>query len=123
MSLSMSGHIDDTFRSLSASRIAKSGGGYVNGFPVQGSEQKIPHIVNVQTVTDREIQHLDIGGRRISDVRKIYVNDGVLAEINEADDWEFDANGRGQERYETLSMDSRPWRDYCRVIVVLRDER
>ncbi len=121
MSLNMSGHIDVTFKSLLANRIVKSGG-YVNGLPVQSDGDKTPHSVNVQPLTAREIQHLDVGGRRISDIRKIYVNDGLLAEIQPADEWEFDANGRGQERYETVDLDSRPWRNYCRVVVALRDQ-
>jgi len=123
MSLNMQGHIDGDFKSVSASRISRTGGGYVDGFPVKGIEKKSPHTVNVQPLTQREISNLKTGGRRISDYRKIYVNDGVLAEISEADDWMFDANRRGAERYETVSMDNRPWRNYCKIVVVLRDEQ
>lgn len=123
MSLNMYGHVNGDFRSIAANRISRTGGGYVDGLPVKGVESSSPHSVNIQPLTQREIDNLKTGGRRISDYRKIYINDGVLAEISEADDWSFDANGRGQERYETVSMDNRPWRNYCKVVVVLRDEQ
>lgn len=122
MSLNMLGHIDGVFESIPARRISKTGGEYVDGFHSPGVEKKTPHTVTLQRVKDREIAHLNTGARRISDYRKIYINDGVLAEISEADDWEFNANGRGVERYEAVSMDNRPWRNYCRIVVALRDE-
>lgn len=121
MSLNMQGHIDNTFRSIKASRI-KQDGSYVDGLPVKVDGESTPHTVTVQPLSDREINYMPLGGRRISDFRKIYVNDGLLAEISEADDWEMNANGRGNERYETVSMDNRPWRNYCKIVVVLRDK-
>ncbi len=122
MSLDMLGHVDDTFRSIPVVRIAKSGGGFDDGgFPVSGSESRSNHVATVQPLNQREIDNLKIGGRRIVDARKLYINDGSTAEISEADDWEFDANSRGLERYEAMSVDNRPWRNYCKVMVILRD--
>jgi len=119
--LDMGGHIDDDFRSISALRVSKSAS-YVDGLPVYGAETTSPHTVTIQPLTAREIGQLDTGARRVSDYRKICVNDGMMAEIQTSDDWEFDSNGRGVERYESVSVDNRPWRNYCKIVVALYDK-
>lgn len=119
--LDMAGHIDADFVSVPAVRISKTAT-YVDGIPVSTPESRTDHTVTIQPASSRDVIHIDIGARRISDYRKIYINDGLIANIQEADDWEFDANGRGAERYETVSLDNRPWRNYCKAVVALYDE-
>lgn len=118
MSLDMQGHIDDVFESTPADRIAKTGGAYVDGIWTDGTETTTPHKVTIQPATDKEIQALSSGSERILDMRRVYVNDGVLASISQADDWVFDG-----QRFKTVKLDNRPWRNYCKIIVSRYDEQ
>ena len=117
MSLDMQGHIDDVFESFQAVRYSKTGGSRdADGVWVPGSETTSNHSVTAQPVSDREFNALSNGNERIQDTRKIYVNDGVDASIQEADEWEF----LGQ-RWRCLSLDNRPWRNYCKAVVTRLD--
>jgi hypothetical protein len=118
MSLDMFGQIDDVFVSIPADRISKSGGAYVDGIFVPGVETVTPHTVTIQPASDREIAALSGGGERVVDLRRVYVNDGVLASISEADDWSFDG-----QLWKTVKLDNRPWRNYCKAIVSRYDEQ
>ena len=115
----MSGHIDGVFKSVDATRTGKSGGAYVDGLWVPGVETDNPHTVNIQPLTEKEIQSLSIGAERIGDMRKIYVNDGDMYNIAESDIWAF--TGIDGE-FKTVSLDNRPWRNYCRIVVSRIDE-
>lgn len=119
MSLNMSGHIDGIFKSVDATRSGKSGGAYVNGHWVAGVETTNAHNVNLQPLNEKEIQSLSIGAERIGDMRKIYVNDGDMYNIAESDIWTF--TGIDGE-FKTVSLDNRPWRNYCKAIVSRIDE-
>ncbi|MCK5126780.1 MAG: hypothetical protein KAR42_11040 [candidate division Zixibacteria bacterium] len=112
--LDMSGHIDDTFQSTGATRYSSVGGAYVNGRYVDGTETVSPHKVNLQPATIKQIEALNQGGERVVDVRNVYVNDGELYKISQADEWVF-VNVDG--RFKCHSLDSRPWRNYCRAVV------
>ena len=118
MSLDMFGHIDDTFESTIAARIPVTGS-YVNGKWVDASNTATPHTVNLQSASDKEIQALNDGGERIVDVRRVYVNDGILANIAPSDDWTFE-NVDGV--FKTVKLDNRPWRNYCKIIVSRKDD-
>jgi len=112
MSLDMFGTIDAVFVSIPATRYGKTAGGYVDGIWVEGAETATTHVVNIQPATDREIDSLSDGGERINDLRRMYVNDGILTSISEADDWEFEG-----QRWKTIKTDNRPWRNYCKIFV------
>lgn len=118
MSLNMQGHIDSVFKSVSATRISKAGGSYVNGVWVPSPETRGSYTVNMQPLNDKEIYFLSIGAERVQDVRKIYVNDGDLESIGINDDWEI----LGQ-RWKAIRTDNRPWRKYCRIIVERYDDQ
>jgi hypothetical protein len=118
MSLDMQGFVDDVFVSLPATRYALSGGGYVNGLWVDGTSTTTSHTVNIQPLSEREIQNLSAGGERIGDSRKLYINDGTTASVSQADEWEFDG-----QRWKCIKLDNRPWRNYCKVIVSRFDEQ
>lgn len=118
--LNMKGHIDSVFVSTPANRIRKTGGAYVDGKWVDGSEVTTPHNVTLQPLTEREIQNLNIGAERIGDMRKVYVNDGDLYKISQADDWVF----TGVDGvFKTVKLDNRPWRNYCKAIVSRYDDQ
>ncbi len=118
MSLDMSGHIGPVFKSGQATRTSFVDGGYVDGLWVDGTSVTTPHTVTVQPASDREIETLEKGGDRVVDARRIYVNDGLLAEITQADTWTFD----GQE-WKCYKLDNRPWRNYCKIIVARFDDQ
>lgn len=110
--LDMAGMIDDTFQSIPATRTAMTGGGYVNGIWVDGVVTTEAHKVTIQSASDREIDFLSQGGERILDLRRIYVNDGDLYKISSADTWNFDG-----QAWKSISLDNRPWRNYCKIFV------
>lgn len=121
MSLDMSGFIDETFESLEAVQVTTTGGDYVEGIWVDGVETRDTYSVNLQPLTDREINTLEIGNERINDYRKIYINDGEYRNLSPAAMWEFDANGVGVETYKAINTDVRVWRNYAKIIVVKED--
>ena len=118
MSLDMFGQIDAVFTSIPATRVSQSGGSYVDGVWVPGGTTSTQHTVNIQPATDREIDSLSGGGERIVDLRRVYVNDGVLTDIAPADEWEFDG-----QRWKTIKLDNRPWRNYCKIFVSRYDQQ
>jgi hypothetical protein len=119
MSLDMAGHIDSTFESVSATRTSYTGGGYVDGKWVEGSSVDTPHAVNIQPLSDKERRTLQEAGERVVDARKVYVNDGDLYSISEADTWAL--SGIDGE-FKAVSMDNRPWRNYCKIVVSRKDD-
>lgn len=123
VNLSMSGHIDDVFTSGVGTRVAKSGGGYVDGKWVAGSEATTTHTVNIQPLNQKDINFLQLGGERVQDTRKVYVNDGTSAVIMEADQFTFvDSSGDAIDgTFKAYSVDNRPWRDYCKFYAVRLD--
>ena len=122
-SIDMGGHIDDVFQSGTGFRVAKSGGGYVSGIWEDGTEAVTPHKINIQPLNQKDINFLQLGGERIHDTRKIYVNDGVSPSISEADTWALvDVNGNSiNGTFKAYSLDNRPWRNYCRFYAVRLD--
>jgi hypothetical protein len=123
MSLDMFGFIDDVFVSIPANQITLTGGGYdTDGIWQDGTETSSPYTVTIQPISDREIQSLQIGGERVVDYRKIYVNDGDFHALSPDAYWEFDANNRGVERYKVVKDDIRVWRNYAKLIVCLQDK-
>ena len=118
MSLDMLGHIDDCFESVPATRTSNAGGAYIDGLWVDGGTTSEPHKVTLQPLSDKEIDNLDIGGRRILDSRRVYVNDGDLYSITPADTWAFEGV---DGVFECKGLDNRPWRNYCKVLAVRLD--
>lgn len=118
MSLNMTGHIDAVFKSVDAT-FTSIDGSYVDGIwtpviaaPVTG------YRVNIQPLSEREIDFLERGGERIVDPRRIYVNNGDLNLITLDGEWFF----LGQ-RWKVIKTDNRPWRNYCKVIVSRFDDQ
>lgn len=118
MSLDMRGHIDGTFRTMDATRTIHVGS-YVGGIWVESSATSVSHDVTLQALTDKEIQTLSIGGERINEAYRIYINDGETGNLSPSDTWQF--NGL-TGTFKAVKTDNRPWRNYCKVIVSLQDE-
>lgn len=118
MSLSMEGHIDDVFVSVAASRTVDVGGQLVEGIWTTGTSDTKPYVVNIQPASDREIDFIRQGGERITDVRRIYINQGEMQLIDQTGTWEF----LGQQ-WKATKCDNRYWRNYCKVIVMRIDDQ
>ena len=121
-SLDMGGFIDADFKSIPANQISQTGGAYDGeGLWVPGAETTTSYIVNIQPLSPREIDSLQIGGERVKDYRRIYINQGDFQALSPKAFWEFDANNKGTERYKVISGDIRQWRNYAKIIVCLID--
>lgn len=119
MSLDMEGTIDDVFESVPATRTGKTNVFGDDGRPVVVKGAPNEHKVTIQALSNKELQSLSLGAERTNDIRKIYVNDGDLYSIDAADEWTFlGITGT----FRTIALDNRPWRNYCRAIVALKDE-
>lgn len=117
MSLSMKFHIDNVFKSVPAVHIGKSGA-YIDGIWQEVQSAPVDFQVNIQPLSDKELDFLQRGGERIIDPRKIYVNTGDLNSIELSGEWIF----LGQ-RWKIIRTDNRPWRSYCKVIVDRFDQQ
>lgn len=121
-SLDMGGFIDSDFVSIPANQISQTGGSYDgDGIWVPGAETTTAYTATIQPLSDREIDSLQVGGERVKDYRKIYVNNGDFHALSPKAFWEFDANNNGTERYKVISGDIRQWRNYAKIIVCLID--
>ena len=118
MSLSMIDHIDAVFQSVPATRTVAGAGAWVNGVWVPCADVTHPYIVTIQPATDQELQFLNQGAERFTDVRRVYINEGNMELINETGDWEFLG-----KRWKSIKCDNRYWRDYCKVFVSKYDEQ
>lgn len=118
MPIDMEGHIDGVLESIPAVRRDKTGS-FVEGIWTEGVlGAPVPYTVNIQPASDREIDFLQKGGERITDVRRVYINDGDMESITMAGQWEFLG-----VQWKTVKTDNRWWNNYCKVLVVLIDDQ
>ena len=118
MSLNMEGQIDGVFESVEASRTVDTSGAWVDGIWTPGTPSTAPYIVNIQPASDREVDFLRQGGERITDARRIYINQGDMQLIDQTGTWTF----LGQQ-WKAVKCDNRYWRNYCKVIVMRIDDQ
>lgn len=118
MSLNMEGQIDGVFESVEASRTVDTGGAWVDGIWTPGMPSTTPYIVNIQPASDREVDFLRQGGERITDARRIFINQGEMQLIDQTGTWTF----LGQQ-WKAVKVDNRYWRNYCKVIVMRIDDQ
>jgi len=118
VSLDMRGHIDGTFRTMDATRTIHVGS-YVDGIWVETSATAVTHDITLQALSDKEIQTLSIGGERINEAYRIYINDGDTSNLTPSDTWQFSGI---PGTFKALKSDNRPWRSYCKIIVSRQDE-
>jgi hypothetical protein len=82
---------------------------------------------NVQPVSDKEIEFLQIGAERINDVRVIHRNDGkgisVSTDGNLADILVFaETTDKPVTWWKSIATDFRPWHNFCRAVVAKLDQ-
>jgi hypothetical protein len=121
-SIDMGGHIDDVFQSGVGTRTTKTGD-YFEGIWIDGLPDVTTHKVNIQPLNQEDINFLTLGGERIQDTRKIYVNDGVNYAISDKSTWTFvDIDGNPIDGiFKTISLSNRPWRRTCKLYAVRLD--
>ena len=121
-SIDMSGHIDDVFQSHVGTRRAKTGD-YVDGIWEDGPEVVTTHKVNMQPLNQEDINFLTLGGERIQDTRKVYINDRTIANVSSEDIWTFvDVNGFVVDgKFKCISADNRTARTVTKAYVVRLD--
>jgi len=116
--LDMFGTIDDAFGTVVSTRTPIIAG-YADGLPSVTYGVPTQHKVTIQPLSDRDINSLDMGGERVIDMRKIYVNDGDLYSIRPADEWIFTGI---DGTFKSIQSDLRPWRNYAKIIVSRTDD-
>lgn len=82
---------------------------------------------NVQPVSDKEIEFLQIGAERINDVRVIHRNDGKGIEVSVpgqlADILVFaETPDKEPTWWKSIATDFRPWHNFCRAVVAKLDQ-
>lgn len=113
MSLSMSGHIDNTFYSelsLTYHAVERT---ETNGIFTNTVTSVMSFRATVQPLSPRELNLLGIGLERIQDYRKIYINSGNMELLNRLNGY-FTLNG---EKFKAIQVDYRPARKYCKLIL------
>lgn len=116
MPLTVRGLIKGDFDSkLSVVRIIETGGAYVDGRWVPGTETRKAYTANVQPVSDHELDFLSSGGERIVDARKLYINENV-EDVDLSGEWEFLGS-----RWKPVKMDNRLSRHYLKITVARKD--
>lgn len=136
MSLNMLDTIDTTFQSRPAGGvelITQAPGGYTGPGgtwePGANDPSRTLTLITIQQADMRTAQHMmDIGAMtQPSDARVVYINDGTM--LYPDDDGTFSqllrfSDGRVVREWRVAEVDNRPWRNYCKAIVVrYRGER
>lgn len=116
--LNMTGCVDGVFQSVPATRTTTAGGSYVDGVWVPAPPVTTSFTVNIQQVSQQELDFLSKGGERVVDVRRIYINSGPLDTIDETGEWTFLG-----KRWKAVRVDNRYWRNYCKCIVERIDDQ
>lgn len=118
--LDMTGQIDSVFQSIPAQRQKYLETNWSTGVPVNAPDgAPEDKIVTLQALNEAERENLQIGAERTVDFRKIYVNDGDTYNEVPADIWTFTGVGG---TWKTFKVDSRPWRNYAKIIIAREDD-
>ena len=120
MSLNMRGHLVGDFVSHPQIQMFKIVTAKVDYEMVRSLQSTSTFAGNVQQASGRDIEFLQMGAERINDVRVVHRNDGggiaVSAPGTLADILSFNGS-----YWKCVSVDYRPWRNYCRALVTLLD--
>lgn len=120
MSLNMRGHLVGDFVSHSQIQLMKIVTQKVDYEMVRSLQSTATFAGNVQQASGRDIEFLQLGAERINDVRVVHRNDGggiaVSLPGTLADILLFNGS-----HWKCVSVDYRPWRNYCRALVTLLD--
>lgn len=120
MSLNMLGHLVGDFVSHRQIKLLKITTTLVDHEQVRAFSSASVFNGNIQAAPSKDIEFLDIGAERVTDTRLVHRNDGGGIDVSGpgklADILQFDG-----AYWKCLSVDYRPWRSYCRAIVIKLD--
>ncbi|MDQ3202571.1 MAG: hypothetical protein M3Q94_10485 [Pseudomonadota bacterium] len=126
MGLNMRGHISGPFITHTGVILNRYASEIVDFEPVLTLTYTDTFNANVQPVSDKEIEFLQIGAERINDVRVIHRNDGKGIEVSTdgklADILVFaETPDKPATWWKSIATDYRPWHNFCRAVVAKLD--
>ena len=126
MGLNMRGHVSGPFVTHKGVILNRYSSEIVDFEPVFGLTYTDSFNANVQPVSDKEIEFLQIGAERINDVRVIHRNDGKGIEVSVpgqlADILVFaETPDKEPTWWKSIATDYRPWHNFCRAVVAKLD--
>lgn len=126
MGLNMRGHVSGPFITHKGVALNRYSSEIVDFEPVLTITYTDAFDANVQPVSDKEIEFLNIGAERINDVRVIHRNDGKGIEVSTpgklADILVFaETPDKPATWWKSIATDYRPWHNFCRAVVAKLD--
>ena len=115
MSLDMMGMIDQDFETGVVTIIPNTGD-YLDGEFVPGSNAGTTHIATKQVANSQEINFVNSGDERYTDVARFFINDGSVHSVGSTI---IDAHGK---EYRIADADCRPERNYCKLLGASNNE-
>ena len=126
MGLNMRGHVSGPFITHKGVVLNRYTSEIIDFEPVLTLTYTDSFNANVQPVSDKEIEFLQIGAERINDVRVIHRNDGKGIEVSVpgqlADILVFaETPDKEPTWWKSIATDFRPWHNFCRTVVAKLD--
>ena len=126
MGLNMRGHVSGPFVTHSGVVLNRYTSEIIDFEPALTLSYTDSFNANVQPVSDKEIEFLQIGAERINDVRVIHRNDGKGIEVSVpgqlADILVFaETPDKEPTWWKSIATDFRPWHNFCRAVVAKLD--
>ena len=126
MGLNMRGHVSGPFITHKGVILNRYTSEIIDFEPVLALTYTDSFNANVQPVSDKEIEFLQIGAERINDVRVIHRNDGKGIEVSVpgqlADILVFaETPDKEPTWWKSIATDFRPWHNFCRAVVAKLD--
>lgn len=126
MGLNMRGHISGPFITHPGVVLNRYTSEVIDFEPVITLSYTDTFSANVQPVSDKEIEFLQIGAERINDVRVIHRNDGKGIKVSTAgklaDILVFaETPDEPVTWWKSIATDFRPWHNFCRAVVAKLD--
>jgi hypothetical protein len=126
MGLNMRGHVSGPFVTHKGVVLKRYTSDIVDFEPALTLSYTDTFNANVQPVSDKEIEFLQIGAERINDVRVIHRNDGKGIEVSTegklADILVFaETPDKPATWWKSVATDFRPWHNFCRAVVAKLD--
>lgn len=126
MGLNMRGHVSGPFITHKGVVLNRYTSEIIDFEPVLTLTYTDSFNANVQPVSDKEIEFLQIGAERINDVRVIHRNDGKGIEVSVpgqlADILVFaETPDKEPTWWKSIATDFRPWHNFCRAVVAKLD--
>lgn len=119
--IDMSGTVGGNFiTDYHAKRTSYPDAGYVKGRWQKGEPYIEKDIqINLQPLSDNELEQLSLGAERVIDSRNIRLNSGDLNRFKKGDIWNFSTVDGD---FKVHKMDIRDWHKYCKITAIRIDK-